>query len=129
MKRSVLIFVLLSILLTACGGDASPSAAAVESYLQALSAKDEGLMLSYVCSDYETDALLEFDAYALVQTSLEGLVCEEVGVIGDERLVVCAGSIEATYGSELRSFDLSERGYRVVDDGGNWLVCGYEYIK
>ena len=129
MKLSILIIGLISILLTACGGSASPAATAVESYLQALSARDEALMLSYVCPDYEVDALLEFDAFALVQTTLEGLACEEVGVTGDAIMVVCAGSIEATYGSELRNFDLSEREYRVVDEGGNWLVCGYEYIK
>ncbi len=129
MNRSILIIGLISILLTACGGSTSPAATAVEGYLQALSARDEALMLSYVCPDYETEALLEFDSFALVQTTLEGLACEEVGVIGEETLVVCAGSIEATYGSELRSFDLSEREYRVVNDGGNWLVCGYNYIK
>ncbi|MEW5830556.1 MAG: hypothetical protein AB1846_16825 [Chloroflexota bacterium] len=129
MKRLIFILGLFSILLTACGGNDSPAATAVESYLQALSARDEARMLSYVCPDYEVDALLEYDAFALVQTTLEGLACEEIGVIGEDVVVVCAGSIEATYGSELRSFDLSERGYRVVNDGGNWLVCGYEYVK
>jgi len=40
--------------------------------------------------------------------------------------VICSGSIEASYGDEIRSFDLSERTYHLVQDGSDWLVCGYD---
>jgi hypothetical protein len=125
MKRSIFVMSLVAILLTACGGSPSPAALTVESYLQALTDKQDAVMLSYVCPDYEMDALLEYDAYALVQTTLKDLSCRETGTDGTTSTVECSGSIEATYGSELRSFDLSERTYSVVNDGGSWLVCGY----
>jgi len=44
---------------------------------------------------------------------------------GDDALIICKGSIDATYNNEVRNFHLSERTYRVVQQGGDWLVCGY----
>ena len=123
--KKLIFLMILAALLTACGKTASPATVSVESFLQALSDKNDAVMLSYVCPDYEFDALLEFDSYALVQTTLTDLSCQQTGTDGEDALVECAGSIDATYGSELRSFDLSERTYRVINDGGNWLVCGY----
>ena len=115
MKKAIL---LISIFLTACS--ASPDAV-VEDFLTALAAKDETHLLALVCADYEFDALLEFDSYALVQTTLKDVDCQLNGAD-----VICSGSIEASYGDEVRSFDLSERTYHLVQDGGDWLVCGYD---
>ena len=114
MKKTLL---LLSLFLTAC---APAPAAAVEDFLKALTTKDEARLLSLVCADYEFDALLEFDAYALVQTTLKDVDCT-----ANNTDVTCTGSIEASYGDEIRSFDLSERTYHLVQDSGDWLVCGY----
>ena len=125
MKRTLLLLFLAAIFLTACGNAVSPATDAVENFLQALSDKNNALMLSYVCADYEFDALLEFDAYALVQTTLTDLDCQQKAMDGDDALVVCEGSIDATYSNEVRNFDLSERTYRVVNQAGDWLVCGY----
>jgi hypothetical protein len=109
--------VILTLFLAAC----SPtSAATVEDFLTALTTKDEARLLTLVCADYEFDALLEYDAYALVQTSLKNLDCQP-----NSTDVVCSGSIEASYGDEVRFFDLSERTYHLVQEGGDWLVCGY----
>ena len=122
MKKTILAAFLL---LSACQSRASPAARAVELFLQALADKNEAVMLSYTCPDYEMDALLEFDSLALVQTTLMGVSCKQSGTDGDAALVTCRGSIEASYGGEVRSFDFTERTYRVVDSGGDWLVCGY----
>ena len=114
MKKTIF---LLSLLLAAC----SPSpAATVEDFLTALTSKDEARLLALVCADYEFDALLEFDAYALVQTTLKGVDCT-----ANNSNVTCTGSIEVSYGNEIRSFDLTERTYHLVQDGADWLVCGY----
>ncbi len=125
MKKAFFFLMLSTILLTSCGNSASPAADTAKKFLQALSDKDDALMLSYVCADYELDALLEFDAYALVQTTLTGLDCQQKEMDGDDALIICSGSIDATYNNEVRNFDLSERTYRVVHQGGDWLVCGY----
>lgn len=113
------------VFLAACQSGASPAAQAVENFLQALADKNEAVLLSLACPDYEPDALLELDSLALVQTSLDGVSCRESGMVGDAAQVVCRGSIEASYGGEQRSFDLIGRNYHVVKSGGDWLVCGY----
>jgi hypothetical protein len=59
-------------LLSACSGGQHPAAASVEAFLNALVEKDEAQMVTLTCEAYETDALLEYDAFSLVQTRLEG---------------------------------------------------------
>ena len=115
MKR---IFIgLIALSLAACSPAPTET---LEDFLTALTTKDEARLLTLVCAEYEFDALLEFDAYALVQTTLKDVDCTASGAD-----VVCTGSIEASYGDEVRSFDLSERTYHLRQDGGDWLVCGY----
>jgi len=124
MKRNFAI-VFIFILLTACSSGASPAAQTVENYLKALADKNETILLSYTCPDYEADALLEYDAFALVDTMLNNVSCQESGKDGDTVLVICQGSVEASYGGEIRDFELAERRYRVVNLENRWLVCGY----
>jgi hypothetical protein len=114
---------LLSGLLAACGSTKHPAAVAVENYLQALVNKDENRLVSLVCPDFEDQALLELDSFSLVQTKLDGLDCQGQAQ-GDTAKVTCQGQILATYGTEDQQFDLSEKAYQVVKQGGDWLVCG-----
>lgn len=113
------------ILLGACTPAQTPASLAVESHLQALADKNEGLLLSQICPAYEFDALLEFDALAQVQTELKNVSCQQVGTEGDAALVTCDGSIVSNYGSELFSYDLTGRTYTVIENGETWLVCGH----
>lgn len=115
---------LLAGLLYACSPSTHPAAAAVEAYLRALVNKDETRMTSLTCKTFETDALLEYDAFSLVATRLEGLRCQVQGSSGPAANVTCQGKIIATYGAENRQYDLSERSYQVVKEGSDWLVCG-----
>ena len=118
-------FFLVFLALAACTAQNPAAAQAVESYLQALVDKDDTRLVTLACPAYEMDALIEFDSFGLVETSLADIACEQVGIEGDQATVVCQGSIQATYGTELRSFDLSERTYTLTRSGGDWLVCGY----
>ena len=113
-------------LLVACGGNAtSGSVRAVEDYLTALINKDDAAISSLSCEDWETMALLELDSFQAVETRLEGLSCAEAGTDGDTILVNCQGKIIATYNDEDQELDLSLRTYQVVQQGGEYLVCGY----
>jgi len=123
--KSVFLVLLLASLLTACAPAQTPASDAVEGFLQALSDKDEALMLSQVCAGYESDALLEFDALAQVETELKDVSCQQADTEGVTALVTCTGSIVSNYGSELFSYDLTGRTYHVEEDGDNWLVCRY----
>jgi hypothetical protein len=125
-KSTVVLFVILTILLAACSSTKSQAAATVENYLTALTDKDEALLVSHICSEYEFEALLEFDSFSYLKTQLQDVSCEEVSSQDGQADVVCQGSIEATYGNEIRSFDLSHRTYHLIQENGSWLICGYD---
>ena len=122
----LLIVVLLAILaLAACASKKEDAPAkAVEDYLNALVAKDSDRLTTLSCSDWEDDALLELDSFQAVTTKLDGLACQQTGTDGDTALVLCKGKIIATYNNEDQELDLSVRTYQVVQQDGDWLVCG-----
>ncbi len=121
----ILVLTTLVLGLTGCAPDSSRAARAVEALLEALVTREEARFTSLTCPDYEAQALIEFDSFGLVRSELKGVACSVSGSDGDTALVRCTGSIDATYGAEVRSFDLTPRTYRVVPSDGEWLVCGY----
>ena len=126
-KFTLILFILLMAtpLLAACAAtNADAPARAVEGYLNALVAKDADRLSTLSCGEWEDDALLELDSFQAVTARLEGLACEQTGTDGDTALVLCNGKIVATYNDEDQELDLSVRTYQVVQEGGEWLVCG-----
>ncbi len=115
----------LSIILSACGASASSGATtAVEGYISALASKDQAALISNSCADWEDDALIEFDSFALVEVTVDGMSCAESGTDGDKTLVDCTGMLNMSYNGEPQSLDLADRTYEVIEQDGNWLVCG-----
>lgn len=113
--------------LVACSSDKSSSngpATAVENYLNALVAKDENRLSTLVCGDWEDQALIELDSFQAVTPRLDNASCKQTGTDGSTALVSCTGKIIATYNNEDQELDLSVRTYQVVQQGGDWLVCG-----
>lgn len=127
-NRSVLIFmVLIAIFLTSCSSTSSvPSVRAVEDYIKALVNKNSATLSALSCADWESNALLEFDSLQAVETKLIGLDCSIVGTEGSTTQVNCKGKIIATYNNEDQEIDLSVRNYQVVQQGNDYLVCGYQ---
>lgn len=121
---SLLVLVLL--LLAACSAQKSPVAATVEAYLQALVSKQSEQLSTLSCADWESSALTELDAFQNVEAQLVDLSCKETGNDGATRLVTCGGKITASYNGELQEFPLGERVYQLVEEGGEWRVCGYQ---
>lgn len=127
-KRSALLIflsILFLSLVAGCGGGKDPAAAAVEAYLQALVGQDSARLSNGVCAAWEPDALTELDAFQGVTASLDGVTCAKQGDAGAEALVDCTGRILATYNNEQQELPVSGRTYRVVQEGGEWRVCGY----
>ena len=124
--RFLTLFMMFAILwLPACGSSSdSAPAKAVEDYLTALVEKDANRLTTLSCGEWEEDALLELDSFQAVTERLEGLACEQTGTDGETSLVLCNGRIIATYNEEDQELDLSVRTYQVVQEGGEWLVCG-----
>jgi hypothetical protein len=116
----------LALILTSCGGGEGAPTAALETFLQALADKNEAQYVTLTCGEYELDALLEYNAFSMVNTHIENLDCQTVSVNGDTAEIICQGEIIANYGNEIRTFELSERNYQVVKRDGQWLVCGYQ---
>ncbi|MEJ2759756.1 MAG: hypothetical protein P8046_14855 [Anaerolineales bacterium] len=123
---TITLFLLISLSLGACSAGNNAAATTVESYLSALAEKDDALLVSYICPEFEFQALLEFDSFSIVKTQLKDVACQETNSQDGQVDVVCQGSIEAAYGNELRSFDLSRRTYHLIEQDGTWLVCGYD---
>jgi hypothetical protein len=123
---SVLLFsILAGMILVACSSSSSAAPAqAVEEYLNTLVAKDADRLPTLVCGDWEDEALIELDSFQAVEARLEEMACQQTGTDGDTALVDCSGSIVATYNDEDQELDLSVRTYQVVQEGGDWLVCG-----
>ncbi len=117
------------VVLSACSGTVSSNTspgAVVEQYLQALVAKDDISLSTLSCSDYEADALMELDSFQAVEVRLDGLICSAAGTSGEFSLVNCQGNIIATYNGEDQKIDLSTRNYQVIEQKGEFLVCGYQ---
>ncbi len=128
-KFSLVVFFLtiLVLLLSACSGKAvDPASKVVEDYVTALVNKDSTRLSALSCADWESNALLEFDSFQAVKTRLSGLACKTISSEGTTSQVNCQGMILATYNGEDQSFDLSARTYKVVQQGGEYLVCGYK---
>ena len=104
-----------------------PAAAAkvLESHLRALAAKDDGAFAQTLCSEWEDQAYLEFDAYRGVGLELKDLSCSSGAPDQGEAAGTCKGRIVLSYGSEQQVVELSSRAYRLVQAGSGWLVCGY----
>jgi hypothetical protein len=114
----------LGVLLSACGGAGGGAVDAVEGYINALAGKDEARLISLSCAAWESDAMLELDSFQLVEVTVEGLSCQSSGTDGDITLVDCQGTFQMSYGGEPQELDLSTRTYEVIQQGGDWLVCG-----
>jgi uncharacterized lipoprotein YajG len=121
---TMLVTLLATFFLAACASTNNAPAKAVEDYLNALVAKDADRLSALSCGDWEDEALLELDSFQAVTTRLQDVACQQTGTDGNTALVLCKGKIIATYGNEDQELDLSVRTYQVVQEGGDWLVCG-----
>jgi len=126
LRKPILLLSLLlaATLLAACASNDDAPVKAVENYLNALVNKEADVLPTLVCGDWEEDALIELDSFQAVTARLEELSCSQTGTDGDTALVLCTGNIVATYNNEDQKLDLSTRTYQVVEQGGDWLVCG-----
>ncbi|HVM72768.1 MAG TPA: hypothetical protein VMT91_13485 [Anaerolineales bacterium] len=128
-KLALLVFMisLLALPLAGCSGKAAdPASKAVQDYLNALVSKDSNKLSALSCADWEQNALMELDSLQAVKTRLDGVSCQSTGTSGTTTQVKCQGRILATYNGEDQALDISARTYQVIQQGGDYLVCGYK---
>ena len=123
------LYLFTTLFLVACVADATPdSGAAVQAlqkYFVALTSKNESDYTQSICTDWESQAFLEFDAYQGLELKLTDLSCLATTMKGDEAQVTCQGKILLDYGNENQEVDLSRRVYKLVARDASWQVCGY----
>jgi hypothetical protein len=124
--RIITLVILIGIGLSACTEGTDTPAQTVELYYNALAEKDQNRLISLTYADYESIALLEFDSFASVETTLKDFSCQTIRQDGDTAYVTCEGAISASYQGEAREFPLNVQTFTVVKQGGEWLMCGYE---
>jgi len=119
---------LVTLILAACssGNGAQDAAAVVEEYLQAQVNKDANGMVNLSCSAWEEGALLEYESLAALTVSLEDMACQVKAQDEQSAQVACDGKMAFNYGTEVLEVSLADKTYRVVFEGGDWRMCGYQ---
>ncbi len=129
MKQNIirtLVLVMGIIILSGCSSATSSAPQAVQSYLQAIIKRDETALVSHTCAAWEAQARVEYNSFTAVKLSLQNVSCQETGQSGEFTLVNCQGSIIASYGAEDLVLELDEKTFRVLQEAGEWRVCGYQ---
>ena len=121
----MLIVILAGILLAACSqSDSDAPGKAVENYWDAIATKDTSRLSTLFCGDWENESMTVLDSLQAVNARLENVACSQTGTDGETALVNCKGQMVLTYDTEDQNIDLSVFTYEVVNQGGDWLVCG-----
>ena len=114
----------------ACSGTTNEQpGAVVEKYFQAIVDGDEDEVATLSCADWETSARADVAAFYGVKARLENVACQPTqtgeSTGADSVVIECSGAIIATYNNEDATFELTGKLFNVVNQGGEWLVCGY----
>ncbi len=118
----------LGLLLAGCGpggGDQAGAARTVEAYLEARVQQNVEQMTLLSCPEWEAQARVEAISFQSMDATLDGVSCEASGSEGANALVNCQGQIVTTYQGEVREWSVSEHPYVVVQQDGEWRMCGY----
>ncbi len=124
MRKTLFLILFLSLALSACASADQP-AQSVENYYQAILDGDAERAAALSCAEQEANVQMEIDSFLAVDAALDNFSCEQIGTDGDMALVSCTGKIVMSYDGEDQYLDLSVATYQVLEQGGDWLFCGY----
>jgi hypothetical protein len=126
-SRYFVLLILLALMIVACQKSQGSSASSVVGdYFKALVAKDANQAVNLSCTAWEEQAQLDADTFAINPATAENVQCKTAGEDGDATLVSCTGKLVLDYNGEKQEIDLADRTYRVVQEGGEWRMCGYK---
>ena len=97
-KNVFLSIMLLVVFLPGCGNNQSLAAQSVEEYFQAIVEKNQDMLVSKVCTSYEPNAMMDFNTFAIVKTSLENFSCQTTTTNENGYDVKCQGSLRPNLG-------------------------------
>ena len=115
----------LAFFLTGCQSSPSGAADAIQKYLQARAASDVDQMTLLSCPTWEGQARIEAASFKAMNAKLDGVICQESGSASGATLVTCSGHIVTTYQGEARQWTVGDHPFKVVQQDGEWRMCGY----
>ncbi len=122
-----MLLVLLAFMIVTCqksqGSDAS---SVVGDYFKALVAKDANQAVNLSCAAWEGQAQIDADTFAINPATAENVQCKAAGADGGPPSISCTGKLVLDYNGEKQEINLADRTYRVVQEGGEWRMCGYK---
>jgi hypothetical protein len=130
LRRWPLWLAALAWLLAGCGAgggsaDTAGAARTIEAYLQARVQENVEQMTLLSCPAWEAQARLEAVSFQSMNAKLDGVTCAAGEEQEDSVLVNCQGKITTTYQGEAREWSVAEHPYVVVQQDGEWRMCGY----
>lgn len=126
-KYGFLFFTLvLIVIFFGCTTPEEQSVKVVENYLTYMVNQDAVKISNITCKEWEEQAIMEMDSFQAVDPKLEGMKCKLENSEENEYFVSCDGKILTTYNDEQREFPLNRNNFRVISEGGEYYVCGYE---
>jgi hypothetical protein len=123
LKNLFLLLIISIFLVSACNSVIKDPSIIVQNYLNALVKKDQAMLISLSCKEWELEAQKELDSFMNVGMSLEGLACNTTSQSTSIASVVCQGYIQLTYDTEIQKIDLSKRIYQLALENNDWRVC------
>ncbi|MGD2058151.1 MAG: hypothetical protein PVI04_05415, partial [Anaerolineales bacterium] len=87
--------------------------------------KDVVAATNLSCLAWEEGAYAEASSFETVEVRLEGVSCEVIDSGEEYQRVTCDGEIVANYGGEDQDIALASRDFYVIEEGGEWRMCGY----
>jgi hypothetical protein len=117
------VLIVLALVLAGCAQDSPVET--LETYLQAKVDSDLDVLLSLSCADWEAQAIVEASSFESMNAELQGMSCQQTGQDGDYILIECQGQIVTVYNGETREWDLGAFPYRLIQEDGEWKMCGY----
>ncbi len=121
--RIIVIALVTALALAGCAGSVEDAPArAVERYFEALVDGDATTARSLSCAEWESFAANRVSTFESLDAELVDPGCTVTSTDGDTAQVACTGNITVTYGTEDQELPLTS--YRVVQEGGEWLMCG-----
>jgi len=121
-----ILLILSTFALASCSASSSPSDV-IEKYINAMVSKDDILTVNLSCVAWEENAKAEGAGFEGVEVSLKDASCSVIDESGDVATVSCSGKFVFQYaGGENEEINLDRRSYALVQESGEWKMCGYK---
>ena len=122
----IALFGLVTLVVACQAGGGGAASQKVQSYLQARVQSDVDKMIGLSCASWEAQARVEAASFKSMKATLDNVACKEAGTDGAASLVACTGKIVTSYNGESRDWSVSDKQFKVVQDRGDWRMCGYK---